>query len=112
MPLPEDTGGVSSIGKIIGHGRVLGPKQGPSAAHVDRTVAGRIQTGKQLPAGRRAHGRYVIIGKTYALSMQTIQAGGLQDRIAMGRDFGIALIIGHYDDHVRALTCQDGKGGE
>ncbi len=56
VPLPKDTGGITRVGKVIGHGRVLGPKQGPSAAHVDGPVTGRVQPGKQLPAGGRAHG--------------------------------------------------------
>ena len=56
VPFPKYPGGITRVRKVIGHGRVLGPKQGPSAAHVDGPVTGRIQPGKQLPAGGRAHG--------------------------------------------------------
>jgi hypothetical protein len=42
----------------------------------------------------------MIIGKTNALPMQTVEVGSLQDRISMGGNLRITLIVGHNDQDI------------
>ena len=102
VPLPEHSRGVARISKIIGHGRVLRAEQGPSAADVDGAVTGSIHSGKQLSAGGGAHRGSMVIGKAHALTMETIQVRGLEDRVPMHGQFRVTLVVGHHDDDVGA----------
>jgi hypothetical protein len=42
----------------------------------------------------------MIIGQTKALSIKTIEIRGLQDRISMGGNFWITLVVGHNDQDI------------
>jgi hypothetical protein len=42
----------------------------------------------------------MIIGQAYALTMQAVEVGGLQDRVPMHGQFRVALVIRHDDQDV------------
>ena len=95
MPLSKYPCCVTRFSVEISNSGNFGSEKRPTAADINRSISGCIQTGKKLTTGGSAHGSHMIIGQTKALPMKTVEVRGLQDRISMGGNFRITLIVGH-----------------
>ena len=109
VPLAEHAGAVARLGEDVGHRRDLGPQERPTAADVDRAVAGRVHSGQQLAAGRRTHRRDVKVVQANALAAQPVEMRRFEHGVPVSGEFAVALVVRHHDDDVGGLR-EGGRG--
>ena len=100
MPFAKYPGGVVCGFQNLGKGNGFGVKPFPFENSVGDTIFEFMPAGHKCGASRRTSGANMKIGETNTLRMELIEIWCFKNRIAMGCDIAIALIIGHYDDDV------------
>ena len=98
VPFAKDARGVTGVAEHISHRRNVRSQQRAATTDVDTSIACRIQPRQQLPSGWGTHRRDMKVRKSQTLFVQRVEVRRLQNRVAMRREFGVALIIGH-DNH-------------
>ena len=100
MPFAKYPGGVVCGFQNLGKGDGFGVKPFPFENSVGDTIFEFMPARHKCRASRGTGGAHMKIGETNTLRMKLIEVWCFKNRIAMGCDIAIALIIGHYDDDV------------
>ena len=109
MPLGNQTGLVTSIGKVVGHSHFIVMQITPPTTRAVCTGAGRIPPGHQSSPCGRAKRAHMIISQSDGLGMQLVQVWGLDDRITMTSLVPIALVISHDQDDIRLFAKRESR---
>ena len=94
VPFTKDTGSVAGLLQLLGQGRR--PKGQPLALKdgMGNPVLELVPARQQRTARRGASRRDLEIDKPYAFRPEAIKVGRLQDRITVGREVTVALVVG------------------
>ncbi len=100
VPFAEEPGAVARPGEEVGGGRQIRAEQGAPARHVDRPVAGGVETAQKLPPGGRAHGGDMKVGKPQRPGVQRVEVGRAEHRVPVAGKVAVSLIVSDDDDDV------------
>ena len=110
VPLAEDTCPVTGLLQLLGKRH---RSEGHALAFEDRVrdaVLELVTAGQQGAARRRARRRDLEVGEPDALGAELIEVRRLEDRIPVGAQVAIALVVGQDEDDVRTIRRHDGQG--
>ena len=93
VPLPEDAGAITGLLQLLG-------QRGGSQSHpltfqdgVGDAVLELMASGQQSAARRSAGRRDLEIDETDALAAELVQVRGLEDRVTVGADIAVTLVV-------------------
>ena len=100
VPLAKDAGAITGLLELLGQ---RGGAQGHPLTFQDGVgdaVLELVTTGEQGAARRGAGRRDLEIGETDALRPELIQVRGLEDRVPVGADVAVTLVIGQDEQDI------------
>ena len=100
MPFAKYPSGVVCSFQNLGKGDCFRVKSFPFENSVGDTIFEFVPACHKCRASRGTSGAYMKIGEANTLRMKLIEVWCFKNRVAMGCDIAIALIISHYEDDV------------
>ena len=100
VPLAEDTGAITGLLQLLGQ---RGGAQGHPLTFQDGVgdaVLEFMPSGQQRAARRSAGRRDLEVGEADALATELIQVRGLEDRVPVGADVAVTLVIGQDEQDI------------
>ncbi len=100
VPLAEQAGPVAAGPKGVGERQFVLVEQGAPADRVPHAGAVGVVAGVEPRPGGGAGGADVEVGEAHTIGVQGVDAGRLQDRVAVAAEVAVALVVGDDEDHV------------
>jgi hypothetical protein len=104
MPFAKDAGCVPGTLKDL---RDRGHLEGKPLAFEDRVgdpVLELVPPGQERGPGRRTRRTDVEVGEPHSLRVKLVEVRRHEDRVAVGRDIAVPLVVGQHEDDVRLLA--------
>ena len=114
VPFAKNAGDVARFCQVLGQGGGRGSQTFPATPGVGDPILEGVVARHQGGAGGGAGRADVEVGEADTTCVQGIEVRGFQPRVAVASELGVALVIGEYQDDVRAaareIARQQGAG--